>query len=579
MKKIICLLLCMLMLVPLMAFGTSVSAADSSNTTHDTTTNVAVLGSTYASSEWNLTSPHRSLIDNNIKSSWEYWRPSQASKEAGIDQYFGIKFKKYYELHSLKLYARRLGSCDPKYTVKALVDGEYKTITTFTQSVKGSSSKTYTDDAGATCIIYDVTFPEPVNTKNIRVYCEYSPAWEPVIIQEAELYGHEGYTPKYDLPDGALLSSNACLGAMLEASSAALGFPAAFAAQVGEPDGKASKASEKYWKAKTTENGSSITAIFEREFNISQVSLNFGLLTELDNGTNFIITVELCYNDYWMPVATNESVTTSTGAKDSWYKDLDTVIAATGMRVTFVSTNGKAAQLNEMGAKIADDEKAVFLSEYLSEQRMQSLAGGNLAPYGTVYASSTFDFSSASEEGFLNDGGINDTSFSWIAGSMAAGEYCGVVLREKHDIQTVVLYFNDDLIKDNKGDHVLSFDIMAKDSAGNYKKVASGTSYDEKTKKYQISIQLSQPVNTDDIRVVFTSNGQTFPYLKELEVYATNNWVYPSFDGYPSSRRPLAPTTMFADKSSVSRAKLLDKVSPIQSMMAMIESANMARFI
>lgn len=598
MKKIISLLLCLLAVVPLLAFN--ISAADSTDIDHSKLTNISSEGSTYATSIWNNDSQHRFINDGVRNSDYQYWRPSQASAGSGIKQHCGMKFKQYYDIHSLTMYARLLDS-NVKYTVEALVEGEWVTVTEFRNSnydktakldPKNGSPNSTDKDAGPTYqvkgltyVCFNIQFSAPVNTKNIRIVCtEYTPAWEPPIIQEVEFYGHLGYTPTYDIPDGAILSKNACLGASLEASSTTYGQPAAFAADIDseKKDGMASDISQKFWKSQKTTSGESITATFEREFNISHVSLNFGFL--VDAAAQYTVDVELCIGGTWNTVASDVTIKTSTGKLASWVKELDGVVKASAMRVTFTNTGDKAAELNEMGATIADDEKAVFLNDYLTEDRMASIAGGNLAPYGSTYASSSFDFSSASEHSYINDGSIADTSFAWVAGTMAAGEYCGITFKQTYEVETIVLYFNNnDILKDGKGDHIMSFDIMAK-FGDTFIKVGEGTSCDASAsatslRRYQVSIQLDKPIETDDIRIVFTSNGQTFPYLTELEIYAANDWIHPSYNGYVSSRKALAATKTFADKSVVARAALMDKYSPVQNIAALIENANMAQFI
>ena len=75
-------------------------------------------------------------------------------------------------------------------------------------------------------------------------------------------------------------------------------------------------------------------------------------------------------------------------------------------------------------------------------------------------------------------------------------------------------------------------------------------------------------VETDDIRIVYNSNGMVFPYIKELEVFSSE-FMYMSYYGHPLGNRTMkgkAPNlvTDFAARTLIPRSKYLDKISPIQ---------------
>ena len=124
----------------------------------------------------------------------------------------------------------------------------------------------------------------------------------------------------------------------------------------------------------------------------------------------------------------------------------------------------------------------------------------------------------------------------------------------------------------------MQFDIQAKVGT-TYQTIKSGiTSYDAKKKEYVVSILFDTPINTNDIRIVYTANGLVFPYIKELEIYSStvadkdNGAAYESYDsytGYPMGQRDLcgklanAPEDLSA-KSTVLRSKYLDQISPIE---------------
>ena len=97
--------------------------------------------------------------------------------------------------------------------------------------------------------------------------------------------------------------------------------------------------------------------------------------------------------------------------------------------------------------------------------------------------------------------------------------------------------------------------------------MGSGTSYDADKKQYISSVALEEPVYTDDIRIVFTSDAQTFPYIKEIEIFS-GSFVYSSYaSGFTtdSSRTKGGPkaTTNFAYRTVIPRGEYFNKISPI----------------
>jgi hypothetical protein len=214
-------------------------------------------------------------------------------------------------------------------------------------------------------------------------------------------------------------------------------------------------------------------------------------------------------------------------------------------------------------------DKCVFLKDYVTTYKKQSAASGNLAGFGTAYASSTFTYANMSAVEYINDGGIRKVEdYSWFSQTFEKGTYCGVVLKEKFNVNKVVLYFNDPTTGSVSGDCVMRFDIQVKDANGNFVTVAKDvTSYDEKNKEYIVSIEF-ETVETDDVRLVFTSNGLVFPYIKELEVYSSEQ-KYDSFVGHPMASRANGGKVAnsfddLAKRSIVPRSRYLDMISPIQ---------------
>ena len=105
MKKIISLIVCAVMVIPCFMFAAF--AADEEKVDY----NIAPDGSTYATSNWNNDSNSRWLIDGDTSSTWQFWRQGSKDQEDGrnatvdyANQYFGVKFTKYYEFNKVVLY-------------------------------------------------------------------------------------------------------------------------------------------------------------------------------------------------------------------------------------------------------------------------------------------------------------------------------------------------------------------------------------------------------------------------------------------------------------------------------------------
>ena len=216
----------------------------------------------------------------------------------------------------------------------------------------------------------------------------------------------------------------------------------------------------------------------------------------------------------------------------------------------------------------------------MTANRKQSTSVGNLAIFGDAYASSVMSYANIASVSYINDGGIaKNEDFSWFAQTFEKGTYCGVVLKQAFNVDKVVLYFNDPIVDEyvyglsntqgGSGSNVMEVDIQVKNANGEFVTVKSGvTSYDQTNREYIVSVQFDAPVLTDDVRVVYTSNGMVFPYIKELEVYSSE-FYYGAYRGYQIGQRTSGGKTAnvladFAKKSPIPRSNYLDKISPIQ---------------
>lgn len=414
-----------------------------------------------------------------------------------------------------------------------------------------------------------------VTTKNIRIECtEYGGApynkdpdatthewWLVPIMYEVQAWGFETVNkPKFDVPEGAEVVTDAALGGMAGATTSALNqYPL-----LGNDRNAMTQ-----WRANDYEN-QEYWVDFDTNYDISNVKFNFGSAPEGYAGSEYVFDVYVKKNEKWVAIATDQTatVTNSLLTEGELAKfDVNDVIG--GVKIAFKSStlNGEPVEpiLTEVSAPIANGKQCVFLSSYLDFFRASSSAQGNLACYGTAYCSSSFDYANISDVNFIIDGQVTDDAFSWYGQSFSKGTYCGVVLKDTELVTKVVLYFNDIIVQGKPQDHVMSFDIQA-NVDGKYVKVAEGTSYDADRKSSIISIELDEPVSTNDIRVVYNSSAMVFPYLKELEVYAGQK-VYSAYDGYllDTSIRTMYgryPSTNLAERSAVPRANYMGLISP-----------------
>ncbi|MBQ8840361.1 MAG: hypothetical protein IJ004_03460 [Clostridia bacterium] len=496
-----------------------------------------------------------------------------------------------------------------KYTIKALIFGEWKILgiaynndlTYYVpegeNAVQGGNNAFveipfYEYDEEGNLVLDENGDPKPfkANTKNVRIECtEYgryakwytdqgydpdkSPLWDHwwkmPVMHEVIIMGRKGYKPEFDVPEGALLSTNAALGGFANATSAT---------NARYPGLGNDNVSTTSWKGNNVGGVDEFWIDFDTAYAISTVSLNFGGMSEIDSGVDLIYTLSVKKGNNWTVIKQGERVTTITDViTDKLNADkLKTYTlneaGIQGVKISFTSSkkNGEDVKpvVNEIIAQITKGttpEKTIFYADYMTVARKASTATGNLACYGTAYASSSFEYSSISDPSYIMDGNISDDSFSWFAANFDTGTYCGVVLKEAHEITKVVLYFNDAITEGKPEEHVMEFEIQAKVN-NQYVTIGSGTSYDADKKSPIVSVEVT-PTMTDDIRVVYITNGMVFPYLKELEVYSSD-YIYGPYLGYMlDSSRTLHgryPTEDFATRSAVKRASYLDIISPIE---------------
>ncbi len=393
--------------------------------------------------------------------------------------------------------------------------------------------------------------------------------WLVPLVQEVEIMGFQTVNkPKFDVPEGAEVVSDAALGGMAGATTSAFGqYPL-----LGND-----RLSTTQWQAGDYDN-QSYWVDFDMEYKIKDVKFDFGSMSADFAGSDYVFNVYVKKNGEWQLLFENQTAkATSELLTDDQRTKFAVEDVIGGVKIEFTSStlNGEPIEprITEVSAPIMDGKQCVFLSSYLDFFRASSSAQGNLACYGEAYCSSSFDYSNVSDINFIIDGQVTDDAFSWFANDFTKGTYCGVKLNDTEDITKIVLYFNDAIAGGKYENHVMKFDVEALID-GEYVKIAEGTSYDKDTKKPIVSIEF-EAVKTNDVRIVFQSSAMLFPYLKEFEVFAGEK-IYSAYDGYllDYSIRTLHgryPTMTFGERSVIGRAPYMNLIAPYAHLITIEE--------
>ena len=570
MKKIICILLSLCLLIPLFAFYALAEneAETTPSTTEESTPidtskhyNIAPEAIPTVFSNYNNDSKPPYLNDGIIKgqiNNYMQWRPQTVQRDPsveGTDPWIKFKFDEYKEISSITVLVDHGYTEDDVLIFEALVQGEWVLLGT----AKYSESPVYENEAGVHAV--GIEIPYGITTKQVRVSFSKYLSWDPPMVCECFIMGNTGIAPEFDVPEGAYLSTNVALSGYAQASESQVNrYPA-----LANDDNALS-----FWASKSKEDNQWFTVNFDKTYSIGEVGVNLSAIrfvndddsTPVDEIYYYRVKIELLVNNAWVAVY-EDGMLTSEGANAIYTKQLDTPVNASAIKVTYIDTDGNCAALTELIAMTSDGQKCMYTGDVISIHQKSSTAGGNLACYGTPYAESTFTFSGMSDVAYLNDGLIDDNAFIWVAATPACPVYCGIKLTEVNKVDTVVLYFNDAFGIDAEGDNfVMSFDVYCKDSSGTYVKVGSGTSYDNAAKRAVVSVSFDA-VMTDDVRIVFTSNGGRMPYLKELEVYGHNEdnsvYIYPHYSSLPTARGIPYVTEDFSEFTVAKRSKFMAK--------------------
>ncbi len=526
--------------------------------------NVALNGLAYCSTMKNSNWTPPNSINNGLTylDDWHGWEPKYPTIQPGQDtsngfkgEYCGIKFldRKYYEISEIRMsiglhsqYGQNV-----TYTIEALVEGKWELITTLSDSqavnikldtsdADGDGDKTdylyssYEDAMARDTSNYHIgaelnyVLPTPVTTNNVRItvsgYGKGYPGGDVLIfpyIYEVELVGKLGITPDVDLPDGAVISTNAAYNSIPYAtSSQSLYYP------YRAIDGKDKTA----WRPGSLEAGQSLTLLLEKEYTIDRVDLNFGELVFGATPVNYPFKVEAFVGGAWVTVAEGNSYNETEGNYLTSYP-IATPVKTNQVRLVFPQALSSAPAVHEFGVNITG-ERTYYLEQRFTAFQMGSSAKGNLAILGTAYASA--NILPYSDPAYINDGKFQSDSPVWFPGSLTVPVTCGVKLDKAYTINKVVVYCsNPEVI----GYGVTRFNIVAKVN-GVSQIIATGDAYNPDKMiegiqtRYATIYEFPEGVTTDDISIEFIRSSSTIPNVLELEVYS-NTEVSSMFEGYP----------------------------------------------
>ena len=627
-RKILPMALCLLMVIPFFAFSSfamnmsTIGEPGDRSVVGDEKMNVAPEGQGYHSSVWNLDRHSKYLNNGTYNHSYQFWAPNhwqrnpdKVSKDHdNTKEYVGFTFDEHYLVDEIVIYTGSYdkGNNNIKYSIDALILGEWQEIgygyqddgvVDYSISSEGritkinikvshpdgdaftlcSKCQTVGEKSAkecAACGSKEIKLYNDINTNNIRIrFTEYGEHaqrtdgtqatshdwWLVPNVQEIEILGYTGYKPEFDVPMGAFLVTNAAISGMIGYNDQCQ--PNSYPGRAGDND------TGTFWKARR-KGAATVWSEFNQMYTIENVGFSLSAVSDKESGSvftyNIYILKEGTVEDGVWEKVVSDATASPAGKATSFVHDLKAPTDALAMKIEFTSVvdaNGDDtyATVAEFQAQIANGGKCIFLGDYITESKKASTATGNLACYGTAYASSNFGYAGVSKVSYLIDGNATYDDESWIALDYILGTYAGVTLKEAHEVTKVVLYF-DDVLGGTDGKYTFNFDVQANVN-GKFVTIGKGTSYDAGKKQYLASIVLDTPVYTDDIRIVFTSDAQTFPYIKEIEIFS-GSFVYSSYSSgftLDTSRTKGGPaaTTEFGYRTVAQRGRYFNKISPI----------------
>lgn len=546
MKKVICLLLAFVFILsclPMAVFADEIGDSGETDELYNVTKSENALA--YSSSEKNtLWTPAASLIDGKYSDdTWQGWEVGYPDIIYGSDtsagfsgQYYGVKFrnKEYYEIHdiyiNMGLHAA-MGGQNAHFTVQFLVEGVWVTVFEFSDSdTKPLAYESYEDAMANDTSFYhipaEISFKldTPITTNNVRVtlseYAKNYPGGDVLIfpyVYEIELNGKRGETPALELPEGAVVSTNIGYHSYPEASSST-----PYRYPYCAIDGKDTS----FWSPRKKTAGQSLSLVLAEAKKINKAVVNFGKFQGVDNNTAHNFNIEALVNDQWILVGSgnslDENVIASTNVGENIVMEFTfEEVEATALRIVFTESFTKAPTVYELEAHMSE-EKTYFVEDRFDVNQRSSASKGNIAVIGTPYAN--LDFAPYSDVNYIIDGRKDKDAYVWFTGVVDMPSYCGIKFNKKQLIDRVALYF---FVPAEEGTDIMSIKIQALVD-GEYVTLVDTKSY-HRDLKYSPAFKFD-PVETDDIRILYTAGNGTFAHLKEIEVYSPNGGL-PMFEG------------------------------------------------
>lgn len=543
MKKFISLLMALIMMLSCMSMLAYAAETDEGGEKTDENqelSNIALVESAlpYASSEKNtLWTPAAALNDGDKSAdTWQGWECAYPNIIYGSDtskgfsgDYCGIKFlnREYYEITkmyvNLGLHAA-MGGQNPHYVAQCLVEGVWVTVAEFNDSdTKPLAYENYADAMENDTSFYhipaeiEIVFDEPVTTNNFRItiseYAKNYPSGDVLIfpyIYEIELTGKLGETPEIELPEGAVISSNIGYGSFPEASTSA-----EFRYPYRAIDGDI----KTDWRPSKRDAGQYLILDFINAKKINKAVVNFGEYTGGSNLPDYPYEIQAFVNGEWIKVAegTTFDEENLTLIMEHEFDEVET----SKLRLYFPGKFTIIPSVYEFEAHMSQEKTYYVENRYDSMQRI-SASKGNIAIIGNPYAS--HDFIPYSSIDYINDGRIDKDAYVWFSGVLDMPVYCGVEFNTKQLINKVAVYVH---VPDEEGTDIMGIEIQALID-GEFVTLVKAKSY-HKLMKYTTVYEFDA-VETDNIRILYTSGSGTFANLRELEIYSPNGLV-PMFDG------------------------------------------------
>ena len=485
MKKLLSILLCAVVLVACIPFIGRAAEED----------NIALKGVAYSSADYNEWAAKRFLNDKDLNNYWMAQHVSRDPKVGVVGEYCGIRYIKDY--HAISEIRVCISLNAVTFGINVLVEGEWIELAEMTQDEATSID-------GKSWLI--IKLDEPVVTNDVRVVAKDYAGWNLPQVYEIEIYGAQAKAPELIVPEGGIITMNAALAGMAFASSSAEGHYPAYV-----NDG----ASEGVWMPDAEATEPQYVGV---RYTAPRTIKEINVYTGADNGTPYTETVQIeaLIGGQWKTLATGVA-----NADNGYSLSFSVPAIETEYVRAIVSSEDGTPRICEIETVSKEKNVAVLVRQ--TDAYKAQLATGNVAVLGTPYALTTFELYSTVNS--INDGITAGDKAMWVAMGSNVPTYCGVTLPVLFDVNKVVIAFEDE----GDSPHIMKFDVQVR-VGDTYETVATGYSYNPTTG--YVAILEFETVATNDVRIVFTKHGDTFPNLNELQIYCGPDPIDNPYDGY-----------------------------------------------